>query len=179
MDHPRGSNTEPKARDNLVLFLENRVALVRYATTIVGEVGQAEDVVQDAWTRFTASAREQAIHEPKRFLYRIVRNLALDCRRRRALETRLFVDDAGEAMLHLAGDEPSAHAQVEAADELAHVLDAVASLPDRTRTAFLLQRVEGLTLVEVAARLELSKSLVHELVVSALEHCRKARRQGR
>lgn len=179
MDHPPGRVTETSAGGDLALFLENRAALGRYAATIVGDVGQAEDIVQDAWARFTAAAETQSIQEPKRFLYRIVRNLALDNRRRRALEARLFVDDAGEARDQIACDGPSTHAQVEAADELAHVLDTVAALPERTRDAFLLNRIEGLTLVEVGARLGLSKSVVHDLVVSALERCRKTLGRGR
>ncbi|PNU05543.1 sigma-70 family RNA polymerase sigma factor [Novosphingobium guangzhouense] len=179
MDQPAGTVTGRKAWDNFGFFVENRAALVRYAAAITGDAAQAEDIVQDAWGRFTGSAQQQTIDDPKRFLYRIVRNLALDSRRRRALEGRLFADDGGEDLHQIASDQPSAQAQVEAADELARVLDTVAGLPDRTRRAFLLNRVEGLTLVEVGARLGLSKSVAHELVATALERCRKALGRGR
>jgi RNA polymerase sigma-70 factor (ECF subfamily) len=178
MDKSLGSNAESETRDHLGVFAKNRVALIRYASTITGDAGWAEDVVQDAWTRFIAAAAVQTIHEPDRLLFRIVRNLALDARRRRAFESRLFAQDEIDAAQRIASDMPSAQARVEAASELAHVMDAVSRLPERTRNAFLLHRVEGLTLVEVGTRLGLSKSLVHELVVSALEHCRKALRQG-
>ncbi|GFE72992.1 sigma-70 family RNA polymerase sigma factor [Novosphingobium sp. TCA1] len=178
MDKPFGSNAETDRPDHLGVFTKNRSALIRYASTITGDIGLAEDVVQDAWTRFIDAAEVQAIHEPDRFLFRIARNLALDARRRRAFEGRLFAQDATDAAQRIASDMPSAQASAEAADELAHIMDAVSRLPERTRQAFLLHRVEGLTLVEVGARLGLSKSLVHELVVSALEQCRKARRQG-
>nr|WP_086491010.1 sigma-70 family RNA polymerase sigma factor [Novosphingobium panipatense] len=177
MDKPFGSNAETDRPDHLGVFTKNRSALIRYASTITGDIGLAEDVVQDAWTRFIDAAEVQAIHEPDRFLFRIARNLALDARRRRAFEGRLFAQDAADAAQQIASDMPSAQACAEAADELAHII-AVSRLPERTRQAFLLHRVEGLTLVEVGTRLGLSKSLVHELVVSALEQCRKARRQG-
>ncbi|WP_395397932.1 sigma-70 family RNA polymerase sigma factor [Novosphingobium sp. BL-8A] len=178
MDNPFGSNAESERPDHLGAFTKNRSALIRYASTITGDIGLAEDVVQDAWARFVAAAAIQSIHEPDRLLFRIVRNLALDARRRRAFESRLFAHDEADAAQQIASDMPSAQASAEATDELNHIMDAVSRLPERTRQAFLLHRVEGLTLVEVGTRLGLSKSLVHELVVSALEHCRKARRQG-
>lgn len=178
MDKPFGSNAESERPDHLGTFTKNRSALTRYAATITGDAGSAEDVVQDAWTRFITAAAAQTIHEPDRLLFRIVRNLALDARRRRAFESRLFAQDETDTAQRIATDMPSAHASAESADELAHVMNAVSRLPERTRQAFLLHRVEGLTLVEVGTRLGLSKSLVHELVVSALEHCRTARRRG-
>ncbi len=178
MDNPFGSKAESQRPDHLGVFTKNRPALIRYASTITRDIGLAEDIVQDAWARFIAAATIQTIHEPDRLLFRIVRNLALDARRRRAFESRLFAQDETDAAQRIASDMPSAQASSEAADELSHVMDAVSRLPERTRQAFLLNRVEGLTLVEVGMRLGLSKSLVHELVVSALEHCRKARRQG-
>lgn len=177
MDNPFGSNAESDRRDHLDVFMKNRSALIRYASTITGDAGLAEDVVQDAWTRFIAAAAIQTIHEPDRLLFRIVRNLALDARRRRAFESRLFAQDETDAAQRIASDMPSAQASAEAADELAHIMEAVSRLPERTRRAFLMHRIEGLTLVEIGTRLGLSKSVVHELVVSALEHCRKARRQ--
>lgn len=41
MDHPPANRMEPRTRDALSLLLENRPALIRYAVTIVGDVGLA------------------------------------------------------------------------------------------------------------------------------------------
>ena len=60
--------------------MEHRRALVEYAARIVGSRAQAEDLVQEAWFRLDAAVRKRAIHEPLAYLYRIVRNLALDGR---------------------------------------------------------------------------------------------------
>ncbi|TBR29756.1 MAG: RNA polymerase subunit sigma-24, partial [Reyranella sp.] len=64
--------------DTTALFVEHRGSLVNYATKLVGSRAQAEDLVQEAWLRLDAAARESAVHEPLGYLYRIVRNLAVD-----------------------------------------------------------------------------------------------------
>lgn len=163
--------------EQLSLFITQRVDLLRYISIIAADAMLAEDIVQEAWVRFNAAAATQTIHEPRRFLFRIARNLALDDRRRRGLEEKLFTDDNGKA-LYVASDEPSVERSVEAASELVLIRAALAKLPDRTRQAFLLHRVEGLTLVEIGARLGVSKSVAHELVTDAVEHCRAICRRG-
>src|SRR3546814_1293981 len=66
----------------LNLYLRHRAELIDYATPIVGDRALAEDVVQDAWLRFSEAgshdAKTRLIRQPVGYLYRIVRNLALD-----------------------------------------------------------------------------------------------------
>lgn len=40
-------------KDNLSLFVQNRKRLVDYATTVTGTTTQSEDIVQEAWVRFS------------------------------------------------------------------------------------------------------------------------------
>src|SRR3546814_11129897 len=56
--------------------------LLDYASKIVGDRSHAEDVVQEAYLRFDAATAERSIGEPLSYLFRIVRNLSLDLRRR-------------------------------------------------------------------------------------------------
>ena len=163
--------------EQLGLFIAQRADLLRYISMIAADATLAEDIVQDVWVRFNAAAATQTIHEPRRFLFRIARNLALDDRRRRGLEQKLFTEDNGKA-LFVASDEPTVERSVEAASELILLQTALAKRPDRTRQAFLLHRVEGLTLVEIGARLGVSKSVAHELVTDAVDHCRAIYRRG-
>ncbi|MET0366004.1 MAG: sigma factor-like helix-turn-helix DNA-binding protein, partial [Sphingobium sp.] len=95
----------------------------------------------------------------------------------KGFEQRLFHGDALDTAAVIASDEPSAHVHLEAAHELKLVQDAIAQLPERTRTAFMLHRFEGLRLIDIAARLGISKSLAHELVTDGVEQCRKALRR--
>lgn len=67
------------ADPTLALYLKHRGSLVNYANGIVRDRAGAEDVVQEAYLRFSsASSDERLITSPVSYLYRIVRNLALD-----------------------------------------------------------------------------------------------------
>ena len=59
---------------------------MNYANGILHDRAGAEDVVQEAYLRFSAAADSGQIVNPVSYLYRIVRNLALDWTRRRSVE---------------------------------------------------------------------------------------------
>lgn len=160
------------------LFLALRPDLLRYGRAIAADVADVEDIIQETWLRFNRAGPTQRSAEPRGFLFRIVRNLVMDGYRRRRIEQRLFASDGGDAAASVPSDEPSAHARVEATSELFAIGAAIERLPRRTREAFLMHRVHGMKLVDIAERLEISKSLAQQLVVEGLERCREARRRA-
>lgn len=155
------------------LFVEHRRSLVDYATGIVGSRALAEEVVQEAWLRFDEAGRRHLFDEPLSYLYRIVRNLALDGRRRQARESRYVVDGAELLAGAVAEDRPSPESEVAAKVELRLVRQAMLELPERTRIALEMHRVGGATLQDIADYLGISVGLAHSLVVRGLEHCRE------
>jgi RNA polymerase sigma factor, sigma-70 family len=161
------SNDKP-----LTLYLSHRRDLVNYATGIVGDRAHAEDVVQEAWLRFGEAMEGRGLAEPLGYLYRIVRNLAVDGRRRLTRERRLMEPDAEMAVERQADDTPSPEAEALARDELRLLMAAMAELPDRTRVALEMHRFGGATIKDIAGHLGISVGLVHSLLVDGLEHCR-------
>ncbi|MFK3771687.1 sigma-70 family RNA polymerase sigma factor [Pseudomonas sp. NPDC089406] len=157
------------ADEKLQLYLAHRPALVDYAAPIVGCRARAEDVVQEAWLRFSRQADEADIRHPASYLYRIVRNLALDQTRRTATEKAQPGGD--ELLAELPASTASPEQAVSQQSELAAISRALEELPLRTRTAFEMHRLGGHTLQQVANHLEVSVSLVHQLVRDALAHC--------
>lgn len=152
----------------LEIYLANRKALVDYAAPIVGGRAQAEDVVQDAWLRFDGRDT-RPVQQPVAYLYRIVRNLAVDLTRR--LHTEKYQPDGAELLATLAADTPSPEHQLYHQDELRQLESAMATLPERTRIAFEMHRLGGCTLQHVANHLGISIGLTHQLVRTALTHC--------
>lgn len=160
-------------RHRLDLYLRHRTALIDYAAPIVGDRSNAEDVVQEAWLRFAArdddSTGGSVIAQPVGYLYRVVRNLAIDLSRRIAPEVK---GEEGEAAL---GALPSLAADPEdqalQRNELDVVLAALGELPDRTRRAFHMHRFEGRTYSEIALALGVSAGTAHRLVSDAVAHC--------
>lgn len=155
--------------DKLSLYLQHRAALVDYATPIVGCRNRAEDVVQEAWLRYSGLGPEVTLRQPAAYLYRIVRNLALDLTRRLQYEPR-----PGEDLAALDALGSDAHCPARSAagqDALRQLAAALDELPLRTRTAFEMHRLGGYTLQQIAIHLGISVGLAHRLVQEALQHC--------
>ncbi|MCG2842088.1 sigma-70 family RNA polymerase sigma factor [Sandaracinobacter sp. RS1-74] len=163
----------------LSLYRTHRGELVNYAASITGDRAAAEDVVQEAWTRIGAAARLRPLEEPAGYLYRIVRNLALDGRRRSRFEQRHFVEGLDAEAVRMPGDSPTPEATAFSKDELRLVLEVLEGLPERTRIAVEMHRLGGAKLKEIAARLGVSVTVAHELVADGVERCRaRLRRAG-
>lgn len=158
----------------LSLFVTHRRALVDYASSITGSRAQAEDLVQEAWLRFDDASRGRLLEDAKGYLYRIVRNLALDQHRRATRENRLITrDDVKQAAETRPDEIPTPEAVALYRDEIRCVAEAMAELPERTRIAFEMHRVGGATLKEIAAFLDISVSLAQLLVTDGAEHCKE------
>ncbi|WP_421999592.1 sigma-70 family RNA polymerase sigma factor [Reyranella sp.] len=160
--------------DTTSLFIEHRRSLVDYAAGILGSRAQAEDVVQEAYIRFSAAngrvSAEQSppIVNPLAYLYAIVRNLALTWARRSTVET--VVSPASEEIASAVSDTPSIETVLVHRDELRTLAAALVELPERTRMAFNMHRLEGRPLREVADRLGISITRAQQLVKAAMVH---------
>lgn len=158
----------------LSVFLAHRGELLNYAHTIMGDHAQAEDVVQEAYLRFCAANVEKAssqvpsIANPVAYLYAIVRNLAVTVLRRSSFETQIA--PGPDAFASIASDAPSAESVLFHKDELRTLASALVELPERTRIAFNMHRIEGRPLREVAERLDISVTRAQQLVKAAMLH---------
>ena len=136
---------------HLTLFVTHRRALVNYASSIVGTRAQAEDVVQEAWLRFDDASKGRLLDDATGCLYRIVRNLALDGRRRMKRENQYISNDDYEATVEVCQDGiPTPETVALYRDEYAMVMAALAELPERTRIAFEMHRFGDAKLREIA-----------------------------
>lgn len=158
--------------------MAHRGELVNYANGIVGDVAHAEDVVQEAWLRFGAAAGGRPIDEPVGYLYRIVRNLAIDSYRRRMREGRIVRADDETAVGTTMDDAPSPETAAAARDELRRLREAMAELPERTRIALEMRRFGGCKLKEIADHLGISVTLAHDIVAEGIAYCRRRVRPG-
>ncbi len=154
----------------LDLFLRYQTALIDFAAPIVGCRSRAEDVVQDAYLRFTAAGRDRTeILKPSPYLYQIVRRLAKDRAISHARERLGTMDE--DILDKIAAPTPSPEQIAVDRQELSLVAAALAELPERTRLAFEMHRLGGYKLHEIAKELSISITLAHQLIQKALTHC--------
>lgn len=81
--------SEQRAADDLAVFESHRPALVALAYRMLGDVGRAQDMVQEAWLRW--HRRQVEVESPKAFLVTVVTRLCLnelDSARARREESR-------------------------------------------------------------------------------------------
>jgi RNA polymerase sigma factor (sigma-70 family) len=135
-----------------------RRPLDRFAAAIVG--GRSEDVTQDAFSKALPALRKSGAEIERRpWLYRIVRNTALNDLRDRAPATA----ELSEA---LPGSR-SAAAEVEAREELRDLMERLRALPETQRAALVMRELEGLSHEEIAAALGVSGGAARQAIFRA------------
>ncbi len=145
--------------------------LVRYAARQVGEVELARDIAQEAFIQIWERRRAWKPRGSARaYLYRIVRNLVIDEKRKQGVRRRWVTSQELSPP-----SRPSTPADELDATILGEVFEtAVASLPDRRREVFELVFMRGLSHGEAAGAMGISAQTVANQMSSALRTVRKA-----
>ncbi|GGS12394.1 RNA polymerase sigma24 factor [Streptomyces aureoverticillatus] len=159
------------------VFEEHRPVLMGVAYRMLGRVADAEDVVQDAWLRWSADERAE-VREPRAYLVRITTRLAID--RLRAAQSRResyvgpwlpepLVTDFGPTV-------PDTAEQAVLADSVSlAVLVVLESLSPLERAVFVLREAFGFPFAEIATTLDRSEAAVRQLAGRARKHVEEGR----
>ena len=144
--------------------------LLQYAQGIVGDRHDGQDLVQEAFVRlWKTRMNRQALASPAAFLYRVVRNLALNQKRDALSRVRLVLGRfSGQ-------NSPVPATPVEdcvAAELAAAARVAIRRLPDRRREIFELARFHGLSYQEIADVMGISPQTVANQMSRALVELR-------
>lgn len=103
-------------------------------------------------------------------LFATAANLATDVHRRERRWAKRFVP-ADDAVGSVASDRPGPDATAHAQARVERLAAALDGLPRRCRDAFLMNRLDGLSHREIAARLGVSSKTVQRHIERALCHC--------
>lgn len=140
--------------------------LLRYFQRRTDDAHSADDLVQDVFVRLAGLPRLSDLANPAAYLQRIARNLVVDRSRRRKTRDIFYVpldDWDGEV-------EATQEVTMVAEDMLKLYERAMDELPERTRTIFLLQRVEGMTYRQIARKLDVTLWTVEHHMKRAIAH---------
>ena len=148
------------------IFEEHRPALARLAYRMLGSQGDADDVMQEAYLRWTSSSRE-SVKSSRAYLHSIVTHLCID--QRKALDARKqsYVGPwLPEPIVETGPGGPEY--RVETAESVSMALLLILeSLSPTERAAYLLRRVFDYPYDEIAEILGKSETACRQLVSRA------------
>ncbi|MFE7433533.1 RNA polymerase sigma-70 factor [Streptomyces tendae] len=154
------------------VFEEHRPVLLGVAYRMLGRLADAEDVVQEAWLRWSGADRS-AVREPRGYLVRVTTRLAVDRLRQVKSRGETYVGpwlpepcatDFGDAV-------PDTAERAVLADSVSlAVLVVLESLSPLERAVFVLREAFGYPYAEIAAMLERGEAAVRQLAGRARKH---------
>ncbi|MER6027033.1 RNA polymerase sigma factor SigJ [Streptomyces sp. NPDC001851] len=159
------------------LFEAHRPLLTGVAYRMLGRVADAEDVVQDAWLRWSREDRAE-VREPRAYLVRITTRLAIDRLRQVQARGEAYVGPwLPEPYLTGFGDTaPDAADHAVLADSVSlAVLVVMESLSPLERAVFVLREAFGYPYAEIAALLDRAETAVRQLAARARRHVEERR----
>lgn len=145
--------------------------LRRFLSMKLRNCEEAADVVQDTFVRVLTLADDYEIRHPRGLLYRTALNITVDRARSRDARPDCTADFAMAA--DIAADQPDPESALYMQQRLHLLQQAIAELPPKCRTAFMLHKFENLSYADVALRLGVSRNMVEKHIIKALAHCRK------
>jgi RNA polymerase sigma-70 factor (TIGR02957 family) len=160
--------------DDADTFMAHRELMFSMAYRMLGTVADAEDVVQDAWLRWSAAPRDD-VAEPRAYLLRTVTNIALNRLRSAQARREAYVGPwLPEPLLTQTNHDITERAEVAESVSVA-MLVVLESLTPEERAVFVLREVFDFGYPEIAAALRRSEPTVRQIAHRARGHVQARR----
>jgi RNA polymerase sigma factor (sigma-70 family) len=125
--------------------------LLRFSRRIIGNIAEAEDVVQEVFIKvWEKRDAMQDIQNEDAYCMTLTKNLSLDKMRSKHRRT----EDIDTAHV-LTNSELTPYAKVEAQDTLSKIKEFMAALPEKQKMVMHLRDIEGLSYEEISQHLEM------------------------
>ncbi|MGD1221229.1 RNA polymerase sigma-70 factor [Streptomyces krungchingensis] len=154
------------------VFEEHRPLLTGVAYRMLGRVADAEDVVQEAWLRWSGADRSD-VREPRGYLVRVTTRLAIDRLRQVQSRKEAYVGPwlPEPYVTHFADTVPDSAERAVLADSVSlAVLVVLESLSPLERAVFVLREAFGYPYADIAAVLDREEPAVRQLAGRARRH---------
>lgn len=167
MQRDQASAAPPEAETIEELFAALESPLLNYALRLFGDLGVAEDIVQEAFMKLHAQFEQ--VREPRRWLYRTVHNLALNHRRDSGKIISLDAQAAGSDANDAADPQPLPDEQIARSEGIGLVRLGMKALDERSREVLRLKFNENLSYKEISAHTGLTTGHVGYLLHHTLK----------
>jgi RNA polymerase sigma-70 factor (ECF subfamily) len=167
---PSGPDTEAETSTSVATaFARHESALKRFIGRFLRSKPDIEDIAQEAFLRAYAVERSRPIEQPKSFLFRIAKHVALSQLARKSRQITDYIEDSDESAVIQV--EHSAEDEISARQVLGLHCEAVAELSPQCRQVYLLRKVHGFSHKEIAEHLGIAVSTVEKHLIKAVEQC--------
>lgn len=153
------------------LYRDHFGAVRTYLARRLGCPEAGREAAQDIFLRLLLRPQTALIENPRGFLLRSARNLAIDLLRAQSVRPVIEPIEDHEATLVDPVSDPARIA--EARQRLRLLAEGFGKLPPKCRDVFFLHRFEGLTQREIAGRLGVSAKTVEANLARAMLHLRR------
>jgi RNA polymerase sigma factor (sigma-70 family) len=170
---PLVASNPPATDDGLSAFETARPRLFGIAYRMLGSVAEAEDVVQDAWTRWQSTDR-RVVQDSQAFLATTATRLAINVLQSARTRRETYVGPWLPEPIDTSAD-PSLGAERGEALELA-VLMLLERLSPTERAAYVLREAFNYPYKEIAEVLRVEEANARQLVTRARQHVTDGRR---
>ncbi len=153
--------------DSMIKDLRHAFAKVKAALMRRGRSEHdAEDLLQEAWIRYSSYEREQVVEKPEALLMKVALNLSIDKHRADRLRgEEVLLEDV--VLIDVA---PAVEDVLLARERMERLSFCLRRLSDKTREIFMEYRFDGLSYKEIALRKGLSVGTVEKHVARATVH---------
>ena len=152
-----------------MLFKQWYEPLCRYAYSMLHNEEEAEDMVQKTFCKLWEQREKMEIHTSiKSYLYRMVHNACLNKIKQWQMQSEhheMIIYSSVTATNHV--EQMLVHKELHSQIEL-----AIAELPERCREVFLLSRMQHLSYIQIAQKMQISPNTVETQIVKALKMLR-------
>lgn len=160
------------SRNMIVEFYgQQHQALVSFLQARLGSLQEAYDVAQLTYERLLSHNSVERIDNPRAFVFRVARNLAIDHMRQRKTRGDDEVGDFNANELPSSAMSPEEQADCELTVALIRIF--ISELPPKCRSAFLYYKFEDRDYAEIAGILGVSESMIRKYVLRAVTYCRE------
>lgn len=141
-------------------------ALMQYLTRNWENKSDLPDLRQEIYGRVCEAAHHEIPNSAKSFLFATARNFLIDLvRHSRVVQIEAMADLEA---LDIASEQPSPEREISAREELRAVHAAILRLPPRCQESVVLRKIEGLSLREISARMNISEKTVERHLTDGL-----------
>lgn len=168
-ESPKDKCKQKPSRSAILNVYEMHVgALKRFISSLINSQHDVDDVVQEAFLRAYNAETDKTIDQPKSYLFRIAKNVALNQLRQKTRKPTSYLEDGSSNVL---ASEWTLEDELMAQQKLGIHCAAVASLPPKCRKAYLMRKVYGMSYKDIAKSLNITVSTVESHIEKGFVRC--------